>query len=125
MLASTCIDYTVRVWDARTGDLLKVLDHKFDAVTGCAFSPNKPWIVTGSESGRLWMWNTDTGRRIRDWYGHGHVTDCNFSPDGKKILSAGDDETVRIWDAETGTELHTLDDHQDRCLAALFHPMET
>ena len=97
------------VWDAFTGQLLKVLEHK--TLPGCAaFSPDGDMIVTGSGTHSLILWNVATGKRDRIFDGRhaDHVRSVAFSSDGRLVVSSSNDGTTRLWDVATGSELASL-----------------
>ena len=54
-------DGTARLWDATTGEELRVLGTHSDAVVGVEFSPNG-WIVTRSADGIMRRWHAATGQ---------------------------------------------------------------
>ncbi|EGJ34237.1 MULTISPECIES: caspase family protein [Moorena] len=90
-------------------------------VTDIAFSPDGKQILSGSDDGKVRLWNTETGQLIHTLEGHtDDVTDIAFSPDGKQILSGSDDRTVRLWDTETGQLIHTLEGHTNDINAIAF-----
>ncbi|KAF9056729.1 WD40-repeat-containing domain protein [Rhodocollybia butyracea] len=99
-IASGCADKTLRVWDARTGDLLV---GPFNGHTGqvkcIAFSCDGDKIVSGSYDKTLRVWDTLTGKMIGvPLTGHtDKVNFVRFSPNGKQIASASLDKTIRIW----------------------------
>ncbi|MFQ5942511.1 MAG: protein kinase [Anaerolineales bacterium] len=52
------------------------------------------------------LWDMQTGRRVRQFSGHGPAThDLVFTPDGSLLLSASGD----LWEVETGTRIATFD----------------
>jgi WD40 repeat protein len=56
LLATASIDQTVRIWDAHTGQQLRVLDHP-DAVNNVAFSPDGQSLATLDFDGTIRIWD--------------------------------------------------------------------
>jgi WD40 repeat protein/tRNA A-37 threonylcarbamoyl transferase component Bud32 len=88
---------------------------------GVAFSPDGRRLITGSQDGRLTLWEADTGRELHTVRGlsGGPSLAVAFSPDGRWVISAGGDCAVRVWDAATLEPAQTFRGHRGpiRCLA--------
>jgi WD40 repeat protein/tetratricopeptide (TPR) repeat protein len=118
----TChTDKTARVWDARTGALLRELKGHTTGVECAAFSPDGTQLVTGGDAlprslglggltgdqgpGETKVWDTRTWKPLFDLKGHtGGVSSVAFSPDGTRIVTGGGDFNVpgevKVWDAQ-------------------------
>jgi WD40 repeat protein len=59
LLASTSLDHTARVWDPRSGRLLRILRQP-GPVFGVAFSPNGNTLATGDTKGIVRIWDACT-----------------------------------------------------------------
>jgi WD40 repeat protein len=59
LLASTSLDHTARVWDPKSGRLLRVLRHS-GPVVGLAFSPDGRTLATDDPKGILRVWDACT-----------------------------------------------------------------
>ena len=59
-VVSGSLDYTVRVWEATTGNEVARMTHDGD-VSSVAFSPDGKYIVTGSDyrTARIWEWKAE------------------------------------------------------------------
>jgi hypothetical protein len=102
-------DKTARIWDAATGDEIKVLRGHEDTVWSAAFSADGTRIVTASVDETARIWDAATGDEIKVLRGHEKfVRSAAFSPDGTRIVTASQDGTARIWDVATGTEIRVL-----------------
>jgi WD40 repeat protein len=105
-IASGSSDWTVRVWDAVTGEpaLGGPLEWHRGYVTSVAWSPDGTMIASGSADMTVRVWDAATGEpALGGPLEHGGtVTSVAWSPDGTMIASGSFDKTVRVWDAATG-----------------------
>jgi WD40 repeat protein len=76
-------------------------------VTAMAYSPDSKVIASGSEDGRVRLWDANRGLVIHETIvGKKNVIlSLAFSPDGKVIASGGRDGKIRIWDAKSGAPI--------------------
>jgi WD40 repeat protein/serine/threonine protein kinase len=112
-VASGGLDETVRLWDAKTGALVRELKGHAGPVAAVAFAPDGETLATGGYDRAVWLWRVADGRRLPDPRGSPHldyVTGLAFAPDGKTLASAGDDCTIKLWDMKGG-ECVTLEGH--------------
>ncbi len=141
-LASAGDDFTVKVWDAATGQetlTLKGSPVKVrDAATGretvtikglgrgvssVAYSPDGTRLASGCGDGTVEVRDTGTWKEIRTLKGHTHrVFGVAFSPDGHRLASAGEDRTVKVWDTGTGQETLTFRGHTNWVGSVAFSP---
>jgi WD40 repeat protein/tRNA A-37 threonylcarbamoyl transferase component Bud32 len=67
-LASCGLDRLVKVWDARTGDLLHTLQGHTSGVVRVGFSPSRgagrPRLLSRDSEGKTLAWDPDTGRSL-------------------------------------------------------------
>lgn len=99
-------DYSVLIWNAKTGELYKELRGHSYIAHSAVFSPNGKIVVSASSDKTVRVWDVETERELRVLKGHeDNVYSVIVSPDGTKIVSRSDDNTIRVWDVETGEEL--------------------
>lgn len=95
MIASGSNDKTVRLWNLKGEQLLKI--DLLAPARSLAFSPDGKMIAVGANSGAIYLWNLK-GKLIGSPFNHnGSVESVVFSPDGKQIISGSRDQTVRFW----------------------------
>ncbi|KZP10334.1 WD40 repeat-like protein [Athelia psychrophila] len=104
-ITSGSYDGTIRIWDARTGELVAgpFGGHR-SVVSSVAFSPNGKHVVSGSWEKTIRIWDARTGELVAGPFkGHEDLVDSvAFSPDSELVASGSQDKTIRIWDARTG-----------------------
>ncbi len=122
-LASAISDHTVRLWDAKTGQQLRVLKGHSADVTSVSYSPDGQTLASASVDKTVRLWDAKTGQERRVLKGHtAQVMSVSYSPDGQTLASASHDQTVRLWDAKTGQELRVLKGHTGWILSVNYSP---
>jgi WD40 repeat protein/tetratricopeptide (TPR) repeat protein len=95
---SKSLDWTVRVWDAATGQLLCDPMRHPDRCAG-EFSPDGTRVATACDDHAVRIWDAATGRMLLPPLWHlAPVNAMFFSRDGRHVFTAGADQTVRRWD---------------------------
>ena len=99
-------DDSVRIWNADSGEVERVLEANFGWVTSVAFSPDGTRVISGSFDKLVRIWNATTGAVEHVLKGHSEaVTTVAFSHDGIHAVSGSYDKTVRVWDRTTGESI--------------------
>jgi WD40 repeat protein len=97
-------DYSVRIWDLRSRDLLRILQGPELQVIALSFSPDSRMIACGyghpfgeSKDNRVRIWDWASGEVIEELVSHGGpVRSFSFSSDGNFLAMGSDDGTTRI-----------------------------
>jgi WD40 repeat protein len=75
-------------------------------VLAVAASPDGKWLATGSDDGRIKIWNVANGKLAKNLTGHqGAIRSLKFSRDNTLLASAAADKTLRVWGVPAGKPL--------------------
>ena len=122
-LASGSNDYTVKLWDARSGKLLRTLKGHEGTVYSVAFDAQDGTLASGSADETVKLWDARSGKLLRTLEGHeNHVGTVAFDPQGGTLASPSADTRVKLWEAPSGKLLHTLVGHESAVPSAAFDP---
>jgi WD40 repeat protein len=126
-LAGTCADGKVRVWDARSGDLKKVVAHDVGD-TATALVEGTDTCATVGSDGAVKVWDLKTGTVVRRQVGPKTTAKIlAVSRDGLLIAASGpaaeraSESAVRLWDP-AGKERFVVPAGLDNTSAMAFSP---
>jgi WD40 repeat protein len=123
LLASSCPDQTVRLWDVKTGQERAVLKGHIGLVRSVAFSPDGRWLASGGSDTKVKVWDASSGQERHSLIGHARaVRSVAFSPDGQWLAESSDEGTVWLCDSTSGRELRALKGHNCPLIRVAFSP---
>ena len=110
MIASAGKDGTVRLWDVKTGECLKVIRAHSSEINWVAFSPDGKALATTCDDGTVGLWDIAGTRAPVTIRAHKcEASIVLFMPDGRGVISCGrDDALVKTWDAMTGEPIRSV-----------------
>jgi WD40 repeat protein len=125
-LATSGEDGPIRLWEPRTGKLIRRFQGPNQRVYSVAFSPDSKRLAStaGWPALSLHIWNVETGAEV-------HGLDCGglstpwavaWSPDGKLLASAHGHgpATVALWDPSTGRQVRRFRPADSEALSVVF-----
>jgi WD40 repeat protein len=103
-LAMCAYDKDVKLLDATSGQVRRVLSHPAEANL-VTFSADGRLLATCCWDHRIRIWDLENGKVRAICKGHSDwISSAVFSPDGKQILSSAPYDGTKVWDAQTGQE---------------------
>ncbi|KAG2066421.1 WD40 repeat-like protein, partial [Suillus decipiens] len=98
-------DRMLRLWDLKTGLVLRKMEGHRSRVRALAISSNGNWIASGDESGVLIIWHGKTGEPLKQAIkAHdGWIFSLDFSSDSRALASGSSDTTTKLWTCQTST----------------------
>jgi WD40 repeat protein/serine/threonine protein kinase len=126
-LASAGGDGAVKVWDSRTGEVIRNLEKAHSGpVYSVAFHPDGKHLASRGADQQVKVSDWTTGREVFTWpcdavRKFGTAYTVAFSPDGRQ-LAAGSDGAVWIWDWENRQLLQSLPGHDANSIPVAFSP---
>jgi WD40 repeat protein len=115
-------DKDARLWDAQTGQSLKVLSGHTGPLFSATFAP-EPYgarVLTSSADHTARIWDAGTGKQLAVFRGHtGDVTAAMFGADGQQVLTVGDN-TARVWAPTADQEWIAISGFADAVSAVEF-----
>ena len=99
IVASGSHDKTIKLWDSKTGKLLRTLKRHKDTISSIKFWPDGRIMSSTSWDNTVILWDTQTWKPIRtlSLVQYGPVISGN-----SKTLAFWSDKEVRLWDLQTG-----------------------
>lgn len=112
-------DYTIKIWDIETQELVQTLSEHSGWIKSIVFSPDGKKLISGSADKTLKVWNWETGKVEKVFEHKSIIHAVAISPDGQLLASGSADKTLKIWNLKTG-ELQLIDGHSDAVNALVF-----
>ncbi|KAG2111739.1 WD40-repeat-containing domain protein [Suillus clintonianus] len=103
-MVSCSNDRTLRLWDLKTGDVMKKMEGHYDKVLALAVSLDGKLIASGDESGEFIAWEGESGESLTEAIkAHSYaIKSLDFSPNGAVLATASIfSGEVNLWSTET------------------------
>src|SRR5207237_5770981 len=97
---SVAWDKTARVWDLRTGGMLRTITLPDDDGRSTRWLPDGRLVTTAGGSADLW--DASTGEHLRHFHQDAGVRACAYEPHRRVMLLGDDAGNLKSWDPATG-----------------------
>ncbi len=124
LLAATRYDGYVRVWDASSGKLLRLLTSS-NQPNAVSWSPDGHVLASASDDGTVQLWDSSSFKNIRTLNAHpedGWAFAIPWSPAGRLLACSRDGAVVQIWDAQANQQLKVLSGQNSSIWTAVWSP---
>jgi WD40 repeat protein len=146
ILAAGMSDATIKLWNGKTGQLLRTLTgHKY-AVRAIAILPDGQTLISSSSDKSIKFWNLQSGQLIRTLTSSQNVYSLIVSPDRQSLVSFtapnyytwlnpssfnldngsvqlwDNDNTIKLWNARTGARILSLTSHSGKIRSLALTP---
>jgi WD40 repeat protein/tetratricopeptide (TPR) repeat protein len=111
IVATSCDDRKIYLWDVSTGTRQIVLEGHRGAGIDIAFSPTDDVLVSRCWDGKIRLWDTRTAKLLISM--SGGCLDPFFRRDGHLLALVEQDRKPSLWEVATGREYRTLE-HRGR-----------
>jgi WD40 repeat protein len=116
-------DYTIKLWNPKTGQEIYTLTGHSNGVISVTFSPDGQTLASCGADKTIKLWNLAYKQEICTLTGHSDcVRSIAFSPDGQILASGSDDKTIKLWDVNAHQEICTLTGHISEVRFVAFTP---
>lgn len=142
-IATGSADKTIKVWDAKTFEVLINFDQNEAPINSIAFLPTGNEFLSGGDDRSIKAWRIQElqeggtnsalrpppsalkveGALFRVYNGHqGSVYSIATHPNGELFVSGGADRNVILWDVRSGRQIRRFQGSSDQVYAVAFSP---
>ncbi|KAG9292434.1 hypothetical protein G9A89_015304 [Geosiphon pyriformis] len=109
LFATGSSDKTIKLFDARTGNLKQTLSGSTLSLMHVSFNSSNDKIVGASNDFTTRLWDLKSGRIWHTLTGHiGKVYSARFNGDSTKVITGSHDRTIKVWDLNKGYCVKTI-----------------
>ncbi len=128
LIAISGYDYTITLWDAVIGSMVRVLEGHTSSIKALVASADGKRLVSGDLDGGLRVWDVQKGTCLQAMKGSTAADAMILFDQGQKLLTtpvdwgSGFDKSLSVWNLQSGTLLYRLEGHDTTPTAAAVSP---
>lgn len=107
LIATASRDNTLSVWNAHTGEELRILIGHTRAVNRVQFTPDGQLLISASLDGTVRLWEVGTGQELATLQSS-PISDMALSPDGSLIVTSSLDGPAILWGIGPAVEVSVI-----------------
>lgn len=116
-IAASAIHGKVEILDAKTGELIVMLEDATRNLGDIVYSPSGDFLSATSDDFNIFIWDVPGYNLVAKLEGHqSYVNGSAFSEDDTYLVSGSADKTVAIWSLEDYQIIKSLPGHTDTIL---------
>jgi len=106
LVASGAADQTIRIWDAQTGRMLRMIRESRGTVVKLAFAADSRQILSAGGAGKIFVWDAQIGKLLREIDGAEWDIQPNFAlnPDNRTVALADSSGGLFLRDYPSGRQ---------------------
>ncbi|CAG8485733.1 12339_t:CDS:10 [Ambispora leptoticha] len=109
LFATGSSDKTIKVFDAKTGNLKQTLSGSLQSIMHLSFNNTNDMIAGASNDNSTRIWDLRTARIWHTLTGHiGKVYSARFNGDSTRMITGSHDRTIRVFDLNKGYCIKTI-----------------
>jgi len=98
----------IQIWDLNQNALLFTISKDTFRINKLVFLPGSDLFITGGDNRKVGVWDSQTGKLIREMSASYKVIDLSISNTGQYVAAALYKSTIEVWDINEGKLLHSL-----------------
>lgn len=113
----------LQIWDLKTNQIRHELPIDYMATVMAFTSQGKQLAVGAFIPSSVWLWDTDSGKLIKELTGHGgEIKALAYIDHDQYLVSGSSDKTIRVWDSKTGAQKAVLEGPKDTIRSLVAAP---
>jgi len=113
-VASGGQDSTIKIWETKSGALVRSWKAHSDVVSALAFSPEGNVLISSSPDRMIKLWDSSQGRLVKSFIDtSAALFSVAISNDANFIAASGTDNLIKLWRSQTGERSIFPREHTD------------